>query len=129
MATSHDTDMVIGQPMDWSKRFPKLHGLFANHLSQSWTSFHETAADALQEGFDDRTLEDLRTAAIELHDLLAMGLNDDQLDDVLYYGLGSGYQVSGQTHEEWLNEVAAQLGEAVNVRASDGTPGSPDRTA
>jgi hypothetical protein len=119
-ATLTDADMTTGPSTDWADRFPKLYGLFANHLSQSWTNFHEEAADALREGIDDRTVDDLQAALRELHALLALGLSEEELDDVLYYGLGSSYQVSGQTHAAWLEEVARQLEEAVNARIAGG---------
>jgi hypothetical protein len=115
-----DTDTTTGLLTDWADRFPKLYGLFANHLSQSWTSFHAEAADALREGIDDRTVDDLQAALRELRALLALGLREDELDDVLYYGLGSSYQVSGQTQTEWLEEVAHQLVDAVNARTAGG---------
>jgi hypothetical protein len=52
--------------------------------------------------------------------LCSLGLSEGELDDVLYYGLGSSYQVSGQTHAAWLEEVARQLEEAVDARIAGG---------
>jgi hypothetical protein len=118
--TVPDADVTSSPSIDWCNRFPKLCGLFSNHLSQSWTSFHERATDALAEGIDDRTVDDLRATLGELEILLALGLTDEEMDDVLYYGLGSSYQVSGQTHAEWLGEVARQVEEAVAARAAEG---------
>ncbi len=115
-----DADMTTSPSTDWADHFPRLYGLFANHLSQSWTSFHEEAADALQEGIDDRSVDDLQAALRELHALLALGLSEAELDDVLYYGLGSSYQVCGRTHAAWLAEVARQLEETVNARTAGG---------
>jgi hypothetical protein len=117
--TSHDADNASGPAIDWSDRFPKLFGLFGNHLVESWTSVHETAADALREGIDDRTVDDLHAALREIRDLLALGLSEEALEDLLFYGLGSYYRVTGQTNAEWLEEVATQIREAVAARSGN----------
>lgn len=107
----------------WAERFSELENLFSTHLIESWTSAHQTPADALREGLEYRSLAQLRAALTEVRDLLAFGLSEDQLDDVLLYHLGSHYQPVAQTNAQWLEDVAAQLDAAVKSRTGTGPPG------
>jgi hypothetical protein len=112
-------------PLDWSERYPELEDLFATHLVEGWSSIHESAADAISEGVRYRSIEQLHTALREVRDLLALGLTEEKLDDVLFYALGSYYQPVEQTNAQWLEEVAAQLDEAVKARTDErGSAGS-----
>lgn len=116
---SDDADTGTWQSVDWSERFPKLYGLFGNHLFESWTSVHATASEALQEGMDDRTVDDLHAALDEIRDLLSLGVSEEALRDLLFYGLGSYYRVTGRSYAQWLEEVAIQLRAAVDARGGD----------
>ena len=100
----------------WAERFPELENLFSTHLIESWTSAHETAADALRDGLEYRSVAQLRAALTEVNELLAVGLSDDQLNDVLLFHLGSHYHPVEQTYAQWLEDVAAQLDAAVKAR-------------
>ena len=113
----------------WAERFPELEDLFSTHLIELWTSAHETAADALREGLEYRSVAQLRAALTEVNDLLAVGLSDDQLNDILLFHLGSHYHPVDQTYGQWLEEVAAQLNEAVKARMAEGSRGADDSEA
>lgn len=80
-------------------------------MFESWTSIHESAADALREGIDDRSVENLHAALREIRDLLALRLTEEALEDVLFYGLGSYHRVTGQSYTEWLERLPPSSGE------------------
>ena len=113
-------------PVDWSERFPELEDLFATHLVEGWSSVHESPAGALSEGIRYRSIEQLQTALSEVEELLALGLGEEQLDDVLFYALGSYYQPVEETNAQWLEKVAVQLDEAVKARTAEGGSAGSD---
>jgi hypothetical protein len=115
----HDGDTIPVPSVDWAVRFPELERLFATHLVESWSSLHASPAEALREGIDDRSIDELRAVLTELNDLRALQLGEPDLRDVLFYDLGSYYNPSTRTCTEWLEEVAVQLEEAVGARTAD----------
>jgi hypothetical protein len=116
---TEEAETASGRAVDWAERLPHLYQLLAGHLIESWTSVYESPAAALQEGIDDRTLENLRAILAELDDLRARGLDDDELDRILFYHLRSYYHRPDGSYSTWLEEVAAQLTDSITARQSD----------
>jgi hypothetical protein len=102
--------------MEWGRIFPTLYGLFAGFLFEAWPQLYGSSSEAIQDGVAHRTGRTLCTAIAEVDQLMSMGLTERELDDVLFYGLGSHHTVFDTTHVEWLAEVRGQLQEALDHR-------------
>jgi CdiI immunity protein len=110
---------------DWSVRYPELERLFATHFVESWSSLYGSSAEALRDGIDDRSLDELRVVLTELDDLLALRLDEPELQNALFHDLGSYYHPVGQSQTEWLADVASQLDAAIRERAAKGDSVDP----
>jgi|HubBroStandDraft_4_1064222.scaffolds.fasta_scaffold1151341_2 hypothetical protein len=107
-------------PVDWSERFPELGRLFTAYLVESWRSLHGSPAEALSEGLEDLSEDELRAALGDVNDLLALRLGEQELRHVLFRHLGSYYIPSARTCTEWLEEVAGQMDDAIHARTASG---------
>jgi CdiI immunity protein len=115
---TRESESAPDRSVDWAEQLPNLYGLLGGSLFESWSSVHDSPAAALREGIDDRSLADLRATLAELDQLRAQHLGEKELDRILFYELRSYYNAVDQTYSEWLDEVAAQLMEAVRSRES-----------
>jgi hypothetical protein len=113
------SESIGSRQVDWRERCPHLYQLFAANLIESWTSVHDNPSAALQEGIDDRDLDELRASIAELDELRAEKLGDAELDRILYHDLGSYYHRADGAYSTWLGEVAAQLADAIALRQSE----------
>jgi CdiI immunity protein len=104
--------------IDGSERFPELARLFGTHLVESWRSMYGSTVEALRDGFDDRSVDELRAVLTELNDLLGLRLGEPGLRDVLYYDLGSHYSPADRTCTDWLEGVVSEVHEAVKARTT-----------
>jgi contact-dependent growth inhibition (CDI) system CdiI-like immunity protein len=73
-----------------------------------------SSKQVVEKFLDDASLNEATAALKDLQQLLSMGISEEDLSQYLkkagcYYWPGG----SGQTSEEWLREVAAQLQEAI----------------
>jgi hypothetical protein len=125
IVTSAGGDAVPAAPADGSERFPELARLFGTHLVESWRSLYGSTAEALRDGFDDRSVDELRAVLTELNDLLGLRLSEPALRDVLYYDLGSYYTPADRTCADWLEEVVREVHEAVMARTTEPRSASP----
>ncbi|MDX6643548.1 MAG: hypothetical protein QOD76_1510 [Solirubrobacteraceae bacterium] len=125
IATPAGGDAVPAAPVDGSERFPDLARLFGTHLVESWRSLYGSAAEALRDGFDDRSVDELRAILTELNDLLGLRLGEPALRDVLYYDLGSYYSPADRTCSDWLEEVLREVHEAVKARTREPKSANP----
>jgi hypothetical protein len=123
--TSAGGDAVPAAPVDGSERFPELARLFGTHLVESWRSMYGSTAEALRDGFDDRSIDELRAVLTELNDLLGLRLGEPTLRDVLYSDLGSYYSPADRTFSKWLKEVVREVHEAVKARATEPRSANP----
>ena len=108
--------------MNYSERFPLLHGFFFNVFNVDWQEDHESEDDAIKEDVYDTDAQCTLDTIKELDDLIALKLSEPELRSVIVSQFGSGYYPGYTLHTveevyDWLRFIRNTMAKYATEKA------------